>query len=90
MNPTTLRIRCPQLGGPVPFRYCEGAGVDGAPCFKVLDCWWPHFDVEGYLRQRLGDEGLLAALQRPPQPKVTGIIEAIQQARRTPDPNANE
>ena len=87
MSPTTTQIRCPRLGGPVPFSYCEGAGGNGAPCFKVLDCWWPHFDVETYLRERLGAEGLQAALSRPPQPKLTGILEAIQQARRHSDPD---
>ena len=90
MTPPTIQIRCPRLGGPVPFKYCEGAGIDGAPCFKVLDCWWSYFDVENHLRQRLGDDALRDALNRPPQPKVTGIIDAIQQARRTTDPNASE
>ena len=90
MNPTTIKIRCPRLGGPVPLSYCEGVGDDGAPCFKVLDCWWPYFDVEGWLRRRLGDEAFLARLRRPPQPKVTGIIAAIRQARRTPDANAKD
>lgn len=90
MNPATIEIRCPRLGGPVPLSYCEGAGEDGVPCFKVLDCWWPYFDVENYLRRRLGDDNLAAALGRPPQAKVTGIIAAIRQARRTTDPNKSE
>jgi hypothetical protein len=90
VNPPSIKIRCPRLGGPVPFDYCEGAGEDGAPCFKVLDCWWPYFDVANHLKQRLGEDALAAALRRPPPPKVTGIIEAIQQARRTTDPNTSE
>ena len=87
MEKNNREIRCPRLGGPVPFAYCEGAGANGTPCFKVLDCWWQQFDVESYLRQRLGTEELRALLGRPPQPKVTSIIEAIQQARRSTDSN---
>ena len=88
MIPKNLKTRCPRLGGPVSFDYCEN--VDGAPCSKVLDCWWQRFDVEGYLRQGLGPEALEATLNRPPQPKMARILEAIQQARRTTEPNANE
>ena len=95
IEPTTLTpdrksIRCPRLGGPVPFAYCEQAGRDGLPCFKVMDCWWQHFDVAGYLQKHLNAQELRKALERPPQPKITGILERIQQARGNTDPAAGE
>lgn len=85
-----MKTRCPRLGGQVPLSYCEVAGVDGAPCRKVLDCWWQTFDVETYLRQRLDPKGLQAALSRKPQAKMTGILEAIRQARKHTEPGSAE
>ena len=80
MTKKDMEIRCARLGGPVPFSYCEKAGHDGQPCFKVADCWWQHFDVVAYLKQRLTAEELREVLERRPQPKLTGILEIIQQA----------
>lgn len=77
-----LEIRCPRLGGPVPFTYCEKTGSNGRPCFKVVDCWWQHFDVTAYLRSRLTAEEYEAFLQQRPRPKLSGILELIAQARR--------
>jgi hypothetical protein len=77
-----MEIRCPRLGGPVPLAYCEQTGENGLPCFKIADCWWQYFDVVGYLKKRLTAEQLHAVLDRRPPPKVTGILDIIEQARR--------
>lgn len=77
-----LEIRCPRLGGPVPFTYCEKTGRNGQPCYKVLDCWWQHFDVTAYLRKRLTAEEFEAFLHHRPAPKLSGILDLIAQARR--------
>jgi hypothetical protein len=82
----TVEIRCPRLGGPVPFTYCETTGADGRPCFKIADCWWQYFDVVGYLSKRLTAEELNDLLGRRPQPKISGILDLIQQARRNASP----
>jgi hypothetical protein len=77
-------IRCPRLGGPVPFSYCERCGSEGKPCFKIADCWWPYVDVMGYLQKHLTAEELRELLGHRPQPKLNGILEIIQQARQGP------
>ena len=82
MNTDDLEIRCPRLGGPVPFTYCEKTGDNSQPCFKVMDCWWQHFDVVGYLQKRMKAEELRQVLENRPRPKLTGILAQIQQARR--------
>jgi len=82
-----LEIRCPRLGGPVPFTYCEKTGSSGHPCFKVMDCWWQHFDVVDYLKKKLPAEDLAALIDRQPRPKLTGILELIEQARQNSTPD---
>jgi hypothetical protein len=88
--PHDKEIRCPRLGGPVPFRYCETSGSDGKPCFKVADCWWPYFDVVGYLKKRLTTAELRQVLAHRPRPKVAGILEQIARARRNVSSDPNE
>jgi len=82
MDKDNLQIRCPRLGGPVPFTYCKKTGHDGQPCFKVMDCWWQHFDVRAYLKKNLTEEAFNALLGQRPRPKLTGILELIEQARQ--------
>jgi hypothetical protein len=74
--------RCPRLGNPVPFDYCEICGNDQQPCFKILDCWWEHFDVVQYLKENLTEDQFYQLSQTCPKPKVTSLIELIEQARK--------
>jgi len=74
--------RCPRLGNPVPFQYCEVCGDEGKPCFKILDCWWEHFDVVQYLKERLPEDQYKRLMKAEPKPKVTSLIELIEQARQ--------
>ena len=84
------QIRCPRLGGPVPFAYCDTTGENGKPCFKIADCWWPYFDVMGYLNKRLTAEEREALLKRRPQPKLSSILDLIQHARQNVRSDAKE
>ena len=77
-DPRNLEMRCPRLGGTVPFRYCM-APAQPAPCFKILDCWWETFDVSAYLRSQLpGDvlEGLSQGRSRPN--RLNTILELVE------------
>lgn len=85
-----LDIRCPRLGGPVPFTYCEKTGRRGQPCFKIADCWWQHFDVMDYLEKRLSKEELAEFLVRQPRPKLSGILELIQHAHQSSNPDPSD
>jgi hypothetical protein len=85
-----LKIRCPRLGGPVPFSYCDQTGHNGHPCFKVMDCWWQYFDVMDYLKKRFSTEELAEFLDQQPRPKLTGILELIEQARQNSTPDTSD
>jgi hypothetical protein len=74
--------RCPRLGNPVPFNYCEVCGDDQQPCFKILDCWWEHFDVVRYLKDHLPENQFNQLMAARPKPKVSSLIELIEQAKK--------
>jgi len=74
--------RCPRLGNSVPFDYCEICGDQQQPCFKILDCWWEHFDVVQYLKDNLTEDQFSRLMEARPKPKVTSLIELIEQARK--------
>ena len=73
--------RCPRLGNPVPFEYCEVCGDDQQPCFKILDCWWEQFDVVQYLKDNLAEDQFNRLMEARPKPKVTSLLELIDQAK---------
>jgi hypothetical protein len=78
----SLVRHCPRLGNSVPFDYCEVCGDDQQPCFKILDCWWEHFDVVQYLKDNLTENQFNHLMAARPKPKVTSLIELIEQARK--------
>ena len=77
-----LERRCPRLGGDVAFKYCRFAGKDQQPCWKIADCWWERMDIMAYLREIFSEQELQAFLQKRPKPKLTSIVELIEQARQ--------
>ena len=81
MSVEDLEMRCPRLGGPVNFHYCQSTASASGPCGKILDCWWQRFDVAGYLKPRL-TEREFKALGRQPASKVTNLIELIEEAKK--------
>ena len=75
--------RCPRLGNPVPFNYCKVCGDDQQPCFKILDCWWEYFDVVQYMKDQLSGDQFNQLLEaKPPKPRITSLVELIEQARQ--------
>jgi len=82
MKPDNLQRRCPRLGGHVHFEYCRHLDGSSGPCFKVLDCWWEHFDVVTYFRRRLSVEAFARLADARPPDKVTSLVELIRQAQK--------
>ncbi len=80
-DPGSLVRRCPRLGNSVPFDYCEICGDQEQPCFKILDCWWEHFDVVQYLKDNLTEDQFARLAAARPKPKISSLIELIEQAR---------
>ncbi len=81
MKPDDLTVRCPRLGSNVGFGYCRKCGDGQSPCFKVFDCWWETFDVVAYFKERLSDEEFAKIANSRPKPKVSSLLELIEQAR---------
>ncbi len=77
----TKERRCPKLGSEISFGYCEQCGENDLPCAKVFDCWWEFFDVTEYLQTKLSEEDFSILSQSRPKPKVSSIVELIQQAK---------
>ena len=74
-------IRCPRLGHQIGFSYCRSENM-GVPCFKTLDCWHEHFQVEEHLRVELTPEEWEQIFNSPPKPKLLSLVELIEQAKQ--------
>jgi len=63
-----LMIRCPTLGGEVPFFYCRKQ-AEGKACPRLVICWMDRSDVdiEAYLKSFFSPEELAAFFRHPPQ-----------------------
>ena len=81
-NQNSMVRRCPRLGNPVSFDYCEVSGDHQQPCFKIVDCWWERFDVVQYLQDNLPEDQFIRLMQARPKPKVASLIELIAQAKK--------
>lgn len=75
------KIRCRKLGHLIYFSYCRTEN-DGLPCIKTLDCWFPHFSVEAFLRDKLTPEEFAEAFAKVPKPKVLSLVELIERAQK--------
>ena len=80
-------IRCPRLGHQIYFSYCRIENR-GLPCFKTLDCWYPHFLVEEYLREELEPEEWEKAFTKPKTTKMVSLLELIEQAKKRTEKEA--
>jgi hypothetical protein len=78
-----LERRCPRLGNRVSFQYCLDYGSEGRlPCWKIIDCWWEIFDIRTYLKDKFSEEEVSALEQAKPKPKITSLVELINQAKK--------
>ena len=75
------KIRCPRLGHQIYFSYCRQEN-QGLPCFKTLDCWHIHFNVQDFLKTELTDEQWKKAFSRDVKPKMFSLLELIEQAKK--------
>lgn len=77
----SFQIRCPKLGHQIHFSYCRKENF-GLPCFKALQCWYPHFKVKVYFLEKLSLEEWREAFEKPVKPKVQSLMELIEQAEK--------
>ena len=74
-------IRCPRLGHQIYFSYCRQEN-QGLPCFKTLDCWHTHFDVQAHLQAELTPEDYEKTFCKQVKPKMLSLLELIEQAKK--------
>ncbi len=79
--PDQFTIRCPRLGHQINYSYCRFEN-NGLPCFKTLDCWFPHFDVQANLRDQLTEDEFKKVFQKNAPPKMLSLLELIEQAKK--------
>jgi hypothetical protein len=89
-NAKGLIRRCPRLGSPVSFDYCQTCEPQGPVCWKILDCWWETFDVARYLQDTLSPEQFQRLAAAKAKPKITSLIEIAQRARRRLNDDENQ
>ena len=77
----TFQIRCSKLGHQIHFSYCRTENF-GLPCIKTLNCWFPYFEVEQYLREDMSPEEFEQAFDKNIKPKMQSLMELIDQAQK--------
>ena len=80
-----LVIRCPRLGGEVPFAYCERESGE-LPCRQVVRCWEAGFPVEAYLREILPPGTWERFWGQVPKDRMTTLIDLAEAAKRRRKP----
>lgn len=74
-------IRCPRLGGEVPFSYCEREAGE-LPCRQVVRCWEAGFPVEAYLRETLAPGLWDRFCSETPKDRITTLLDSVDAAKR--------
>ena len=72
-------IRCPRLGGEVPFSYCEREAGD-LPCAQIIRCWAAGCAVEEYLREILTPDAWERFRGRVPKDRISAILDVVEAA----------
>ncbi len=76
-----VMIRCPQLGGEVPFRYCRTINED-LPCRKILVCWEFRIEISKFLNEHFTAEQIQCALAPPTKTRLDTILELVARAKK--------
>jgi hypothetical protein len=76
-----LIIRCPQLGGEVPFHYCRTVNED-LPCRRIIICWEFRIEISKFLGGHYSIEQIQRALAPPTKTRLETIIELIEKAKK--------
>ncbi len=74
-------LRCPKLGGEVPFRYCRTL-QGGMPCERIVVCWELVFDIGAFLQENYSPAEIQRFLNPTPKDKMSTLLDIIEQAKR--------
>jgi hypothetical protein len=81
--------RCPQLGGPVPFKYCRRMN-DKLPCKRIIACWGGEIDVPAYLAASFSTEELEAVFEGPSKDRLFRIVDTLNKVREDKEGSTGE
>ena len=76
-----LIIRCPQLGGEVPFHYCRTVNED-LPCRKITLCWEFRIEITKFLNENYTIDQIQRALAPPTKSRLETILEFVEKAKK--------
>jgi hypothetical protein len=76
-----LIIRCPQLGGEVPFKYCRTLNED-FPCRKIMVCWEFRIEISKFLGEHYSIDQIQCALAPPTKTRLDTILDIIEKAKK--------
>jgi len=78
-----VRTALPQLGGPVSFHYCRQCGITIYPAGKQSTAGGI-FDIVTYFKKNLSEDQFNRLVTLKPKPKISSLIEMIEQAKTVP------
>jgi hypothetical protein len=77
----SLIIRCPQLGGEVPFKYCRTLNED-LPCRRIIICWEFRLQIGKFLSDHYSFDQIQKALTPPSKTRIETILDLIEKAKK--------
>ena len=76
-----LILRCPQLGGEVPFKYCRTLNED-LPCRRIVVCWEFRLEIAKFLGEHYSIDQIEHALAPPIKSRIETILELVEKAKK--------
>jgi hypothetical protein len=76
-----LIIRCLQLGGEVPFKYCRTMNED-LPCRRMMACWEFRMEISKFLAEHYSIDQIQRALAPPTKTRLESILELVEKAKK--------
>jgi len=77
-----LIIRCLQLGGEVPFKYCRTMNED-LPCRRMMVCWEFRMEISKFLGEHYSMDQIQRAMAPPTKTRLDTILELIEKAKKS-------
>ena len=77
----SLIIRCPQLGGEVPYHYCRTVNED-LPCRRIMVCWEFRMEIARFLSDHYSIDQIERALTPPTKTRIETILDLIEEAKK--------
>ncbi len=77
----SLMIRCPQLGGEIPFRYCRTVN-ESLPCRRIIHCWEFRMDIVQFLKDHFSDDEMQRFLAPPAKTRIETLLDLVEKAKK--------